>query len=70
MSITIIGLDTAKSVFQVHAIDKTGKTVIRRKLRRSELLHFSRSKTLGTTGRLMISRSRVGSAIDRVLVRR
>jgi len=70
MSITISGLDTGKSVFQVHAIDKTGRAVIRRKLRRSELLHFSRCKTLGTTGRLMISRSRVGSAIDRVLVRR
>jgi transposase len=40
MSITIIGLDTAKSVFQVHGIDKTGKAVIRRKLRRSELLPF------------------------------
>ena len=40
MSITIIGLDTAKSVFQVHAIDKTGKAVIRRKLRRVELIPF------------------------------
>ena len=25
MSITMIGLDTAKSVFQVHAVDETGK---------------------------------------------
>src|SRR5271157_5607853 len=40
MSITMIGLDTAKSVFQVHAIDETGKAVIKRKLRRSELIPF------------------------------
>jgi transposase len=36
MSISMIGLDTAKSVFQVHAVDQTGKIEIRRKLRRSE----------------------------------
>jgi transposase len=40
MSITMIGLDTAKSVFQVHAVDETGKVAIRRKLRRSELIPF------------------------------
>lgn len=40
MNITLIGLDTAKSVFQVHAIDETGKAVIRRKLRRGELIPF------------------------------
>jgi transposase len=40
MSITMIGLDTAKSVFQVHAIDRDGKAVMRRKLRRDELISF------------------------------
>ena len=40
MGITMIGLDTAKSVFQVHAIDETGTAVIRCKLRRSELIPF------------------------------
>ena len=40
MSISMIGLDTAKSVFQVHAVDTTGKTVLRRKLQRSELIEF------------------------------
>jgi len=40
MSITMIGLDTAKSVFQVHAVDGTGKTAMRHKLRRSELIPF------------------------------
>src|SRR5208337_2196812 len=40
MSITMIGLDTAKSVFQVHGVNETGKMEIRRKLRRSELIPF------------------------------
>ena len=40
MSITMIGLDTAKSVFQVHGVNETGKLEIRRKLRRSELVPF------------------------------
>ena len=38
MSIRMIGLDTAKSVFQIHAVDAGGKAVLRRKLRRSEVL--------------------------------
>ena len=40
MSITMIGLDTAKSVFQVHAVDGAGQVVTRRKLRRDELTAF------------------------------
>ena len=40
MSVTMIGLDTAKSVFQVHAMDGAGQVVIRRKLHRGELLVF------------------------------
>ena len=40
MSISMIGLDTAKSVFQVHAVDKSGKVEIKRKLQRSELIPF------------------------------
>jgi len=40
MSITMIGLDTAKSIFQVHAVDEAGNVAIRRKLRRSELIAF------------------------------
>jgi len=38
-SITV-GLDIAKHVFQVHSVDVSGAIVIRRKLRRSELLRF------------------------------
>ena len=42
MSITMIGLDTAKSTFQIHAVDETGQQVIRRKLQRKELIPFFR----------------------------
>ena len=40
MSGMIIGLDLAKSVFQVHAVDADGKVVITRKVRRSQMLEF------------------------------
>ena len=37
-AITTIGLDIAKSVFQVHGVDSEGKVVIRRKLKRRYVL--------------------------------
>ena len=40
MRIAVIGLDLAKNVFQVHGIDDSGQTVLKRKLRRSEVLPF------------------------------
>lgn len=38
--ITTIGVDLAKSVFQAHGVDETGQAVLRRQLRRSEVLEF------------------------------
>lgn len=43
MAIKVIGLDTAKHVFQVHGADASGKTVLRKRLRRSQLEDFFRS---------------------------
>jgi transposase len=40
MQITTIGLDIAKNVFQVHGIDATEKVVVRKQLRRSQVLAF------------------------------
>ena len=40
--ITIIGLDLAKSVFQIHAITEDGHIAVRRALRRSQVLEFFR----------------------------
>ena len=36
--ITTIGLDLAKSVFQLHGADRPGKAVLRKKLRRDQVL--------------------------------
>ena len=37
-TITTIGLDLAKKVFQVHGVDAEGKVIVARKLRRKEVL--------------------------------
>ena len=41
-NITTIGLDLAKSVFQVHCADRDGQPVMRKKLRRAQVLEFFR----------------------------
>lgn len=42
-SITTIGLDLAKNVFQVHGVDAEGKVVVARQLKRKEVLaHFAK----------------------------
>jgi transposase len=40
MEITTIGLDLAKTVFQVHAINAAGEVVVRKALRRAQVLRF------------------------------
>ncbi len=40
MKISTIGLDIAKNVFQVHGVDETGEVVIRKQLRRSQVMPF------------------------------
>ena len=39
-AVTTIGLDTAKSVFQVHGIDQEGQVIIRRQLKRRYVVAF------------------------------
>jgi transposase len=39
-TITTIGFDIAKSVFQVHGVDAGGQVVIRRQLKRQSVLAF------------------------------
>jgi transposase len=38
--VSTIGLDLAKNVFQVHGVDEAGKVVVRRQLRRSQVIAF------------------------------
>ena len=40
MAIKVIGLDTAKHVFQVHGADRTGRAVLRKRLKRSRVADF------------------------------
>jgi transposase len=40
MQITTVGLDLAKRIFQVHAVDASGSVVVRKALRRSQVLPF------------------------------
>jgi transposase len=40
MQISIIGVDLAKRVFQVHAVDQNGNVVLRKQLRRAQVLSF------------------------------
>jgi transposase len=44
-TITTIGLDIAKSVFQVHGVDAGGQVVIRRQLKRRYVLAFFQKLT-------------------------
>src|SRR5436190_22041491 len=39
-TVTTVGLDIAKSVFQVHCVDAAGQAVIRRQLKRRYVLAF------------------------------
>src|SRR5919107_6386779 len=42
MHVTTVGLDLAKHVFQVHGIDQDGQVLVRRQIRRGEVLAFFR----------------------------
>ena len=55
--VSIIGLDLAKLVFQVHGADAAGRVVVRKQLRRSELLRF-----LGALEPCVVAMEACGSA--------
>lgn len=38
--VSIIGFDLAKNVFQVHGVDEQGKAIVRRQLRRQDVLKY------------------------------
>jgi transposase len=41
--VSIVGMDLAKKVFQVHAVGETGDVVLRRSLRRRQVMAISAS---------------------------
>jgi transposase len=40
MNITTVGLDVAKQVFQVHGVDAHSQVVVRKQLRRKEVVKY------------------------------
>ena len=55
--VRMIGLDLAKNVFQVHAVDDTGAVVFRKQLRRGQVLKF-----FGGPPRCLVAMEACGSA--------
>ena len=49
MQITTIGLDIAKNVLQVHGISAGEKVIIRKQLRRGQVLEFAESQICSCT---------------------
>jgi hypothetical protein len=50
MQAITIGLDLAKHWFQVHGVDAAGKNVVKRRLRRAEVVAFFRAQELCLVG--------------------
>jgi hypothetical protein len=61
-TVTTIGLDIAKSVFQVHGVDAEGNVLSRRKLKRRYLLGSSTSCSLAWLGSRPAPRRIIGRA--------
>lgn len=40
MKITTVGIDLAKNVFQIHAVDKRGKVVVKKQIKRDQVIPF------------------------------
>ena len=40
MQVSIVGLDIAKQVFQIHGADANGKILLQKRLRRNQVLGF------------------------------
>ena len=40
MEISVLGIDLAKTVFQLHGVNRSGKVILRKKLSRGQLLEF------------------------------
>src|ERR1700733_37715 len=73
-SVTIVGLDIAKNVFQVHGVDAGGASVIAKAVRRGQLLSFfaslppcvvgNRSVQFGASLGALADRTRPSGEVD------
>ena len=67
-AITTIGLDIAKSVFQVHGVDAAGQVVMRRQLKRRYVLKFFEKLAPAWLASKPVPRRIIGRASSRHLV--
>jgi hypothetical protein len=66
-AVTTIGLDIAKSVFQIHGVDAAGNVIVRRQLKR-RFCHSSRSYRRAWLASKPAPRLIIGRANCRLLV--
>ena len=66
-TVTTIGLDIAKSVFQVHGVDAAGQVVIRRQLKRRYVLAFFEKLPPCLVGSRLAPHRTIGRASSRHL---
>ena len=69
-SVSTIGLDIAKSVFQVHGVDGAGQVVVRRQLKRRYVLTFFRSWHHAWSALRLVPRRTIGHANSKRLATR
>ena len=67
MQVTTIGLDIAKNVFQVHGIDAAEKVVVRKQLRRRQVLEFFKALPACLVGMEACARLIIGRVNSRNL---
>ena len=70
MQVTTIGLDIAKNVFQVHGIDAAEKVVVRKQLRRRQVLAFFKAFRRALSAWKPVPRPIIGRANSRSLATR
>ena len=61
-SVTTVGLDRAKHVFQVHGVDASGRVVVAKAIRRNKLLEFFASLAPCLSGLKPAGRRIIGRA--------
>ena len=44
MTVTTVGIDLAKNIFQIHGVDQHGKTILKKKIKRDQLFTFFANK--------------------------
>jgi len=66
MKLTTVEIDLAKSVFQVHGVDEHGKAIVRKQLRRNQVLAFFARQERCLIGLEVCGSALLGTRVDGV----